>query len=195
MADHRLRVPASQIGAFALALAAEIGAVTKDARSRQLDGGAANSSAKSRRNGSRNCGRSRGEQGQEPRAGRFAAAGGACRRWCSRSMRRSAISATTIGGRKIAGKPAATIATLAAQARRRRSTTPLHRRRQSGLQRSGRSGFAAKLKNARTMIVRVGFYEDETSEHAQLARAARALSRSLGRRHAHGRQSTSRCSR
>ncbi len=31
IADHRLRVPASQIGAFTLALAAEIGAATKDA--------------------------------------------------------------------------------------------------------------------------------------------------------------------
>ncbi len=31
IADHRLRVPASQIGAFALALAAEIGVATKDA--------------------------------------------------------------------------------------------------------------------------------------------------------------------
>jgi molybdopterin-containing oxidoreductase family iron-sulfur binding subunit len=31
IADHRLRVPASQIGAFALALAAEVGAVTSDA--------------------------------------------------------------------------------------------------------------------------------------------------------------------
>ncbi len=166
MADHRLRIPASKIGAVAIELAAEIAAISKDESLRRLVDGAPKTVTQTSGDWIKitaedlvaNRGKSLVLAGSRQPAGVQALV--------------FAINAAldnlgkTLIGRKSAAKPAATIAEVARGLGDKTISSIIIVGGNPVFNAPADLDFAAKLKNAAN-VVRVGFYEDETSEHAK----------------------------
>ena len=165
MAEHRLRVPVSQIGAVALELAAEIFAMGKDEALGKLAGNAPKASGKLR------------EEWIKITAQDLVANKGRClvlagsRQPASVQAVVFAINAAlgnlgkALVGRKSAAKPAANIAEVARGLGDKTISSIIIVGGNPVYNVAADLDFAAKLKNAAN-VVRVGFYEDETSDFA-----------------------------
>ena len=165
MADHRLRVPVSQIGVIAQELAAEILSQTKDEALGRLVGGAPKTAAKARQEWIKitaedlvaNKGKSLVLAGARQPAGVQALV--------------FAINAAlgnlgkTLAGRKTVSKPAASIAEVARGLGDKSIASIIIVGGNPAYNAAVDLDFGTKLKNAAN-VVRVGFYEDETSDFA-----------------------------
>ena len=171
-ADHRLRVPASEVGAVALELAAAISAISKDESLSKLAGAVAKTAVKSREEWIKitaedlvaNRGKSLVLAGSRQPAGVQALV--------------LAINAalgnlgTTLVGAKTTAKPTAGIADVVRGINDKSLTSIIIVGGNPAYNAPVDFDFAAKLKTVPN-VVRVGFYEDETSDfvtwHAPLS--------------------------
>ncbi len=171
MADHRLRVPASQVGAFLLQLASELAVATGDVALKTVLGGAPKAAVKFSAEWVKEC------------AVDLAAHKGASLVVVGERQRPAiqalgfAVNAAlgnlgkTLGTVKVQAKPAASIAELAKALDDKTVKTLVIVGGNPAYNAPGDLDFAAKLKNA--TVIRVGTNEDETAPsatwHAPLA--------------------------
>ena len=161
MAEHRLRVPVSQIGAVALELAAEIFAMGKDEALGKLAGTAPKASREWIKITAQDLVANKGKclvlAGSRQPAGVQALV----------LAINSALGnlGKTIVGRKSAAKPAATIAEVARGLGDKSISSIIIVGGNPIYNAAADLDFAAKLKNVAN-VVRVGFYEDETGDFA-----------------------------
>ena len=164
MADHRLRVPVSQIGTVALELASEIATLIKDESLGKLAGNA-KASAKARQDWIKIT-----AEDLVANRGRCVVLAGSRQPAGVQALVFAINSALgnldkTLAARKGMAKPAATIADVARGLGDKTTTSIIIVGGNPVYNTAVDLDFAAKLKGA-TNVLRVGFYEDETSDFA-----------------------------
>ena len=165
MADHRLRLPASQVGAFLLAIANEVAAVTGDAALKNIVSGAPQVPASFPADWVKQCvadlvahkGKAVVFVGQRQRPA-VQALGFAVN---------AALGALgqTLGIQKLSTQPAASIAEVAKQLGDKAIKTLVIIGGNPAYNAPADLDFASKLKNAET-VIRLGVHEDETAPFA-----------------------------